>query len=135
MSAVQTKEVRRRQLANLAHLDRWPALVAELRVPMEAGVDARAAPVQAIVLRWQQMFRDSYCGDDAALGARVRDAFIQEPDLRLGVGIDEASLTYLQRARAVAHHFAGRERRPEAKRAACGDAARGAPVARIAPGA
>ena len=81
------------------------ALVARLRVPMEAGVDARAAPVQAIVLRWQQMFRDSYCGDDAALGARVREAFIHEPDLRLGVGMDEASLTYLQRARAVAHHL------------------------------
>ena len=105
MSATQTEEVLRRQLANLAHLDRWPALVAELRVPMEAGVDARAAPVQAIVLRWQQLFRDSYCGDDVALEARVREAFMHEPDLRLGVGMDEALLTYLQRAHIVAHHL------------------------------
>ena len=105
MSAAQAGEVRRRQLANLAHLYRWPALVAELRAQMEAGIDARAAPVQAIVLRWQQLFRDSYCGDDAALEARVREAFMHEADLRLGVGMDEALLTYLQRAHVVAHHL------------------------------
>lgn len=105
MSAAQTEEVRRRQLGNLAHTDKWPALIAELRVPMEAGVDARAAPVQAIVLRWQQLFRDNYCGDDAALEARVRDAFVHEPDLRLGVGMDETLLAYLQRAHLVAHQL------------------------------
>ena len=76
-------------------MDMWPALVAELRGQMAAGVDTRAAPVKAIVLRWRQLFRDCYCGDHATLEARVREAFVQEPDLRLGVGVgvDEALLT------------------------------------------
>jgi methyltransferase (TIGR00027 family) len=105
MDEAQTEEVRRRQLVDMAHMDRWPALVAELREQMEAGVDTRAAAVQAIVQRWQQLFRDSYCGDDAALEARVRDALMHEPDLRLGVGLDEALLGYLQRAHIVAHEL------------------------------
>lgn len=103
MSPAQTEEVRRRQIANMAHMDAWPALVAELRAQMEAGVDAAAAPVQDIVKRWQQLFRDSYCGDDAALESLVREAFMREPDLRLGVGMDDVLLTYLQRAHVVGY--------------------------------
>src|SRR6185369_6877648 len=79
------------------------ALVAELRAQMSAGTDARAAPVQAIVQRWQQLFRDSYCGDDRALESRVREALMREPDLRLGVGIDDALLAYLHKAHVVGH--------------------------------
>ena len=104
LSPAQTEKVRRHQLASMAHMGAWPALVAELRAQMEAGVDARAAPVQAIVQRWQQLFRDSYCGDDAALEARVREAITQEADLRLGVGMDDTLMTYLQKAHVVASH-------------------------------
>ena len=105
LSPAQTEELRRRQLVSLAHMGAWPALVAELRAQMEAGVDVRAAPVQAIVLRWQQLFRDSHCGDDAALEARVRDALMHEADLRLGVGMDEALMAYLQKAHLVDSHM------------------------------
>ena len=104
MSPAQFEETRRRQLAHRTQFTDWPALVAELRAQMEAGADAGAPAVQAIVKRWQQLFRDSYCGDDAALEARVREAFMREPDLRLGVGVDDTLLTYLQKAHMASHH-------------------------------
>jgi hypothetical protein len=50
--------------SRMARMGAWPALLAELRAQMEAGVDAR-----------------------------VREAFMHEPDLRLGVGMEEALLT------------------------------------------
>ncbi|WP_179297026.1 SAM-dependent methyltransferase [Burkholderia ubonensis] len=106
LSPAQADEVRRRQFAT-AKNHAWPALVAELRANMEAGVDAGAAPVQAIVKRWQQLFRDSFCGDDAVLEARVRDALMREPDLQLGIGLDDSLLAYLHKA-----HIVGRDMSP-----------------------
>jgi methyltransferase (TIGR00027 family) len=101
LNAADTDEVRRRQLATPPGA--WPALLAELRAQMTAGADVRAAPVQAIVRRWRQLFRDSYCGSDAALEARVREALMREPDLQLGVGMDDVLLAYLQRAIVGSH--------------------------------
>ncbi|WP_175994743.1 SAM-dependent methyltransferase [Burkholderia vietnamiensis] len=106
LSPAQADEVRRRQFASAKHRA-WPALVVELRANMAAGVDPGAAPVQAIVGRWQQLFRDSFCGDDAVLEARVRDALMREPDLQLGVGLDDSLLAYLNAA-----HLAGRDMSP-----------------------
>ncbi|AOI61758.1 SAM-dependent methyltransferase [Burkholderia diffusa] len=106
LSPAQADEVRRRQFAT-AKNHSWPALVVELRANMEAGVDAGAEPVQAIVKRWQQLFRDSFCGDDAVLEARVRDAMMREPDLQLGVGLDDSLLAYLHKA-----HIVGRDTSP-----------------------
>lgn len=103
LNPAQIAEVRRRQLAD-THMHAWLALVAELRAHIEAGVDAGAAPVQAIVARWQQLFRDSFCGEDEGLEAKVRDALMREPDLQLGGGFDEALLVYLNKA-----HIAGRD--------------------------
>jgi len=103
LTPAQTEEVRRRQLADLAHMQAWPALVAELRAQMEAHADIASPEVQSIVRRWQQLFRDTYCGDDAALEGRVREALMREPDLQLGVGLDEALLTYLHRAHVSAY--------------------------------
>lgn len=102
LSPAQADEVRRRQFAT-AKSQAWPALVVELRAQMDAGVDAGAAPVQAIVKRWQQLFLDSFCGDDAVLEARVRDALMHEPDLQLGVGLDDSLLAYLHKAHIVGH--------------------------------
>jgi methyltransferase (TIGR00027 family) len=104
MSPAQTAEALRRQLANPTQFRDWPALVAELRAQMKAGAAASAPAVQALVKRWQQLFRDSYCGDDAALEARVREAFMREPDLRLGVGVDDDLLAFMQKAHMAAHH-------------------------------
>ncbi|HVW51768.1 MAG TPA: SAM-dependent methyltransferase [Trinickia sp.] len=104
LSAAQAEEVRRRQLAAKNRRAK-PALVVELRAHMEAGTDVRAAPVQAIVEHWQQLFRESFCGNDAVLEACVREALMREPDLFLGIGFDEALLAYLHKARMVGNDF------------------------------
>jgi methyltransferase (TIGR00027 family) len=102
LSPSQADELRRRQFLE-ANRRAWPALVMQLRAHLEAGVDAAADEVQALIERWQQLFRDRFCGDDAVMESRVRDAIVREPDLNLGVGLDDALLAYLQRARMVGH--------------------------------
>lgn len=93
-------EVRRRQL-DARNRRAWPELVLELRAYMEEGVEPGAQPVQGLVKRWQALFRDSFCGDDMALEVRVRDALMREPDLQLGIGLDDAALAYLHKAHVI----------------------------------
>ena len=100
LTPAQTDELRRRRL-NETNRRAWPALMLELRTFMQDGVEPSAAPVQAFVKRWQQLFRDSFCGDDRVLEARVRDALLHEPDLQLGIGFDDASMAYLHKALSV----------------------------------
>jgi methyltransferase (TIGR00027 family) len=99
LSAAQLAEVRRRQLEVRPQLQSAPALAAELRAQMRQGVEARQPVVQALARRWQQLFRDSHCGDDAALEARVRHALMLDADLRLGV--EDDLLAYLQQAHGL----------------------------------
>ena len=98
LSARQLAEVRKRQLATMAHMDAWPRLVAQVGEQLAAGVSHTAKPMQDLAQRWQQLFRDAYCGDDHALEARVRHAFTVEPDLSLGVGVDPALMAYIHTA-------------------------------------
>lgn len=100
MSPAQAAEVRRRQFAP-GHLDAWHPLVLELRAHMAAGTDPQAPAVQDIARRWEQLFRDTHCGDDGALEAKVRDAILQEPDLMMGFGLEDAVLSYLHQAREM----------------------------------
>ena len=101
LDPAQAEELRRRQFA-LANRRAWPALMLELRAQMAAGFDPGAAAVQALVVRWRQLFRDSCCGEDAVLESRVLEASMLEPDLQLGIGLDDSLLAYLTRA-----HLAG----------------------------
>ena len=97
LSAAETDALRHRQLAGRI-LDDWPKLVALVRAQMEAGISVEAEPVQALARRWEQLFRDSYCGEDVVLEGKVRHAFTLEPDLMLCVGVDEALMVYVQKA-------------------------------------
>ena len=105
LSPSQAGELRRRQFA-AGNRRAWPALMVDLRAQMTAGTDPGAAPVQALVARWQQLFRDSCCGDDAVFESRVREAVMREPDLQLGIGLDDTLLAYLNRAHGVGHDMA-----------------------------
>lgn len=100
LSAEQLDEVRRRQLVE-TNMQAWPALVMALRAHREAGDDAGSAPVQSIAKRWHQLFLDTFCGDDQLLESRVRDALMHEPDLQLGIGLDDALLAYLHKAHMI----------------------------------
>jgi DNA-binding transcriptional MerR regulator len=92
MSAAQTANLRRRQLD---YMDEWPALVGLVREQMDIGTRCDAPPMRSLAERWRQLFRDSYCGDDDELEACVRRALSQEPDLSLGVGVDDELMRYI----------------------------------------
>jgi DNA-binding transcriptional MerR regulator len=88
--------IRQRQLARATDTDDWPRLVLAMREQMQSGTPVDAEAVRTLVFRWQQLFRDCYCGADDALGARVRAAIAREPDLNLGVGVDDALMSYVR---------------------------------------
>lgn len=58
LSDAEAASVLQRQLA---HLQNWPPLVALVRAQMLAATPVDAPAVQALMQRWQQLFRDSYC--------------------------------------------------------------------------
>lgn len=99
LSSAQTAQLRERQLA---HGHAWPALVAQVRAQMDAGMAPDSQPMQALAAQWRQLFTDSYSGGDAVLAERVRHALSQEPRLSLGVGVDAALLSHVQAALAAA---------------------------------
>lgn len=97
MSSEQAAQLLGRQLE---HKQAWPELVRQVREQMLAGIPSDAPLVRQLAARWQQLFLDSYCGDDEELMASVRRALDKEPRLSLGVGVDEALMHYV---RAAAH--------------------------------
>jgi DNA-binding transcriptional MerR regulator len=98
LSPKQTNEIKRIQLTAMTHMDEWPQLVALVRKKLDEGVAVDAKPMQVLAVRWQQLFRHSFCGDNKALEIKVRKAFAKEPDLNLGVGVDEALIRYVHEA-------------------------------------
>lgn len=95
MTAAECEQVRLRMVE---HGPQWPPLIAALRQQMDAGAGLDEAPVQALARRWEALFRASYCGDDAALEAKVRSAFHEEPELSSGTGVDARLIAFVQQA-------------------------------------
>ena len=93
LAPAECEQVGRRMLA---HGPAWQPLMRELHGQMDAGAGCDDPAVQALALRWEALFRASYCGADAALEAKVRAAFHAEPDLSLGV--DAGLIAFVQRA-------------------------------------
>lgn len=85
--------VRERQLA---HLHEWAPLLAQARLHLHAGTDPASDGVADLATRWRALFQASHFGQNRQLELKVRDAFDQEPDLRLGLGVDQALLTYIK---------------------------------------
>lgn len=98
LSTRQLAEVRKRQLTTSGHMDAWPCLVAQVRAQLKAGASCKAKPMQQLARRWNQLFLESYCGDDKSLEIKVRQAFAAEPDLSLGVGVDQELMDYVHAA-------------------------------------
>ncbi len=95
VSPVELEEVRRRLIA---HIDDWPLLFAAVREQMEAGAAVTDLEVQVLARRWQDLFRESYYGDDLELESKIRTAFQREPDLMTGIGLDESLMMFIQKA-------------------------------------
>ena len=95
LSPVEFEEVRRRMIA---HVDDWPLLFTEVRKQMEAGATVTDPDVQVLARRWQDLFRDSYYGDDPVLESKIHLAHQTEPDLSVGVGLDMSLILFIQKA-------------------------------------
>jgi methyltransferase (TIGR00027 family) len=105
LTPIETDEIRQRLLSQSSLMQRWPKLVALVREQMQADAPVESEPIQALARRWKQLFRDSYCGDNVALENKVRMAFMHEPDLLIGVGVDEALMAYVQKAIMYLHRL------------------------------
>jgi methyltransferase (TIGR00027 family) len=95
LTGVELAELQRRQLA---HVDDWQILFAEIRQQMLAGAAVTDRAVRALARRWQTLFRDSYCGDNLQLENKVRGALQQEPRLMQATGLDFPLLGFIQSA-------------------------------------
>jgi methyltransferase (TIGR00027 family) len=95
LSEGELELVRSRQAA---HGSDWPPLIAAMRQQIERGAAPNDPAVQALVLRWESLFRDSYSGGDPVLEDKIRSAFQKEPDLLLSVGMDSPLIAFVQRA-------------------------------------
>ncbi len=95
LEPAELDEVQRRQVA---HAGEWPSLIAGMRRQCEAGARVSDPTVQALALRWQELFRASYCGENQELEHRVRMAYLNEPDLMIGSGTDLSLNVFVQKA-------------------------------------
>jgi methyltransferase (TIGR00027 family) len=103
LTPIETDEIRQRLLSQSSLMQSWPKLVALVREQMQADAPVESEQMQALARRWRQLFLDSYCGDNAVLESKVRMAFMNEPDLLIGVGVDEALMAYVQKAMMYLH--------------------------------
>ncbi|HXA47747.1 MAG TPA: SAM-dependent methyltransferase [Burkholderiaceae bacterium] len=95
LTAIELAEFQRRQLA---HVDDWQILFAEVRQQMLAGAKVTDHAVRVLAQRWQALFRDSYCGENLALENKIRTAMHNEPKLMQAVGLDFSLLGFIQSA-------------------------------------
>ncbi|MFM9924223.1 MerR family transcriptional regulator [Variovorax sp. H27-G14] len=87
----------------VAQTDAWPPLIADVRQQMLAGAPVDGAAMRALALRWQALSL-AKAGGDAALHARLQDAFRNDPALRAGSGIDAPLAAYVGQAMARLGH-------------------------------
>lgn len=101
LTSEQTERLRQRQIAIGMDLDRWPKLMAQVQECLDAKLPFDSACTQELANTWQALFRESYCGDDAETESRIRTAFANEPNLTMGVGVNDALMAYMHKA--IAH--------------------------------
>lgn len=73
----------------------WPALVAAVRQHMEQGSSPECPDMQELAARWLAM---SQSGGGMQLQMKLREAFLQDPELQMGTGIDAAMIAFMDRA-------------------------------------
>jgi hypothetical protein len=98
LTVEQTERLRQRQIASGKDLDRWPRLMAQVQECLDAKFSFDSTPVQELARTWQALFRESYCGDDADMESRIRKAFANEPNLTMGIGVNDGLMAYMHKA-------------------------------------
>lgn len=80
----------------------WPPLIAAIRSHMANGTDPEDADVQRLADEWTRL-ENKKAGGDKKLAEKLQRAFMREPALRFGSGMDEPFLEYLNKALQVLH--------------------------------
>ncbi len=80
----------------------WPPLIAAIRGHMANGTDPQDPDLQHLAAEWAAL-EIRKAGGDRQLAAKLKHAFMREPALRFGSGIDEAFLEYLDKASHALH--------------------------------
>lgn len=94
VSAEELQHYRRNYPKKSMH--KWQALLAEMLQLMEQDVAPEQPDAQALFLRWNALFQDTW-GKDPATRQKVRDAHRDEPRLLAGSGINQAMQAYIYR--------------------------------------
>jgi methyltransferase (TIGR00027 family) len=95
MTAQELEQVRTRMVATMAD---WPPLFAEARQLMDKGLAPSDPAAADLARRWEALFRAAHSGGDEALEAKVRQAFDNEPDLLVGMGLNVSVLAFMRTA-------------------------------------
>ncbi len=80
----------------------YPLLVAHMRKACDAGADPASPAVRQLALQWLDLSRAS-AGDAPTTQAKLRLAYQNEPDLRIGSWIDDKLQGFLYRAMSALH--------------------------------
>lgn len=80
---------------------KWPPLILAMRARMEQGASPEDDEVRALARQWQALFEASFTGGDAALQAKLRKVFEQEPELLRSNALDPALLDFVRSACAA----------------------------------
>ncbi len=79
----------------------WPPVVAAMRKLYEHGAGVSDPGVRELAAKWKALFDVTHAGDDGTLRAKLRVAYIEEPELLRGSGLDLPLLDYVGRAMAA----------------------------------
>jgi DNA-binding transcriptional MerR regulator len=90
-------EMRRLRRHYVRHTTSWPPLIAAIRSHMAIGTNPEDPDLQRLAREWTAL-ENKKAGGDHALAEKLQHAFMQEPTLRFGSGIDESFLAYLDKA-------------------------------------
>jgi DNA-binding transcriptional MerR regulator len=75
----------------------WPALIAEVRAAMAAGLPPGDPAVQALAQRWRDLVQE-FTGGDPGIAASLGRMYREEPAARERAGIDPAIFAYIGQA-------------------------------------
>ena len=79
----------------------WPGVVSAMRKLYEAGAAVTDQEVREVAAKWKALFDVTHAGDDGSLRIKLRQAYIEEPELLRGSGLDLPLLDYVGRAMAA----------------------------------
>lgn len=79
----------------------WPPVVSAMRKLYERGAEVQDPEVREVATKWKALYDVTHAGDDGSLRIKLRQAYIEEPELLRGSGLDLPLLEFVGRAMAA----------------------------------